>query len=142
GLAHLFWVPANQSVAPRNSRYAAPELFERQVSRTCDQYSLALIYQELLTGAHPFRGRALQPASGGRAPAGPDLQPLPARDREAIARALNPDPLERWPSCTDLVRALQGERPGAAPRDERADPFVESVRNQETALATSGPGVS
>jgi serine/threonine protein kinase len=142
GLAHLFWVPANQAIAPRNSRYASPELFEGQVSRTCDQYSLAVIYQELLTGAHPFRGRPLQSASGGRASAGPDLQPLPARDREAIARALAPDPLERWPSCTDLVRALQGEQPGAAPRDEGADPFVESVRNQESALASSGPGIS
>ena len=33
GLAHLFWVPSGQSVAGRNMRYTAPELFEGQVSR-------------------------------------------------------------------------------------------------------------
>src|SRR5262249_22740658 len=37
--------------------YAAPETFEKIVSRFCDQYSLAIVYQEMLTGQRPFSGR-------------------------------------------------------------------------------------
>ena len=36
--------------------YAAPETFDGWVSRYCDQYSLAIVYQELLTGQRPFSG--------------------------------------------------------------------------------------
>src|SRR5258708_36502894 len=36
--------------------YAAPETFDGWVSRNSDQYSLAIVYQELLTGQRPFNG--------------------------------------------------------------------------------------
>src|SRR5438874_455978 len=36
--------------------YAAPETFEGWISRFCDQYSLAIVYQEVLTGVRPFSG--------------------------------------------------------------------------------------
>src|SRR4029077_378961 len=36
--------------------YAAPETFEGKVTRFSDQYSLAIVYQELLTGQRPFSG--------------------------------------------------------------------------------------
>src|SRR5947209_3849633 len=36
--------------------YAAPETFAGALSPHCDQYSLAVTYQELLTGARPFAG--------------------------------------------------------------------------------------
>src|SRR5262249_15932359 len=36
--------------------YAAPETFDGYISRFCDQYSLAIVYQELLTGHRPFNG--------------------------------------------------------------------------------------
>ncbi|HUP81287.1 MAG TPA: protein kinase, partial [Pirellula sp.] len=37
--------------------YAAPEMFDGRPGRFSDQYSLAIVYQELLTGTLPFRGR-------------------------------------------------------------------------------------
>src|ERR1700724_3435157 len=40
--------------------YAAPETFDGVVSRYCDQYSLAIAYQELLTGQRPFMGTNVQ----------------------------------------------------------------------------------
>jgi serine/threonine protein kinase len=136
GLAHLFWVPAGQSVAPRNARYSAPELFDGLDSRGCDQYSLAIIYQELLTGTHPFKGRGR--TAGGRTPAAPELQALPAPDRAAIARALDVNPLERWPSCTALVRALAGEPAEDRAKEEGSDdPFIESVRRRDLAPAAA-----
>src|SRR6516164_7408098 len=36
--------------------YAAPETFDGVITRFCDQYSLACVYQELLTGVRPFDG--------------------------------------------------------------------------------------
>src|SRR5438477_1020190 len=40
--------------------YAAPETFDGVVTRFCDQYSLAIVYQELLTGQRPFNGTSVQ----------------------------------------------------------------------------------
>src|SRR6201981_559070 len=40
--------------------YAAPETFDGLVSRFSDQYSLAIVYQELLTGQRPFNGTTVQ----------------------------------------------------------------------------------
>ncbi len=83
-------------------RYASPELLQGTVSRYCDQYSLAIVYQELLTGSAPYDGtsllkRLLKP---------PDLEALPEADRPVIARALAPNPQERYPSCLEFVQAL------------------------------------
>src|SRR5262249_43241738 len=88
--------------------YAAPETFESSISRCSDQYSLAIVYQELLTGRRPYNGTTarqllMQPVQGT-----PDLSPLPASDRDAIAKALAKKPDDRHSSCAELVRALQG----------------------------------
>src|SRR6185369_10628906 len=53
GWVQVLWRPSGQDIAGRNGRYAAPELLDGQVSRACDQYSLAVIFAEMLTGAHP-----------------------------------------------------------------------------------------
>src|SRR5258707_7109887 len=37
--------------------YAAPETFTGTVAQTSDQYSLAIVYQELLTSQRPFSGK-------------------------------------------------------------------------------------
>ena len=37
--------------------YAAPEVFRGLPGRQSDQYSLAIVYQEMLTGRLPFVGR-------------------------------------------------------------------------------------
>lgn len=39
--------------------YAPPEVFDGQPSMHSDQYSLAVMYQELLTGTRPFTGRTI-----------------------------------------------------------------------------------
>jgi serine/threonine protein kinase len=126
GLAHLLLHPAGEDVARRNARYAAPELFERKITRSSDQVSLALVYAEMLTGIHPYRG--------GRY-AQPDLEALPSSDQEVIARALHPDPDERWASCTDMVMALDGVRPDeSVERDtDRFTEFLQKPRNGKIA---------
>jgi serine/threonine protein kinase len=106
GYAHILWLPEGQDIAQRNGRYSAPELFKRTVSRSSDQYSLALIYAEMLTGVHPFRGQ--NPLNARRKMMPPDLGALPDLDREVIARALLRNPAERWQSCTEMLLALEG----------------------------------
>jgi hypothetical protein len=87
--------------------YASPETFEGLVSRFCDQYNLAIVYQELLTGQLPFEGTNPRQLMMKHLTAAPDLLPLPPGDRDAIARALAKKPEDRHPSCSDLVRALR-----------------------------------
>jgi serine/threonine protein kinase len=107
GLAQLLWLPAGQPVAQFNLRYSPPELFDRQVNRACDQYSLALIFQEMLTGVHPFRGQPRPRGSGDRFRAKPDLELLGPEDRAVIGRALSAEPDRRYPCCGDFLRALE-----------------------------------
>jgi len=109
GLAAWFWLPSGQSLAEMNPRYAAPELGANAVSRFCDPYSLALLFQEMLTGVHPL-GPGARPTA--RAYSQPDLSPLDAADRTVLARALDRTASRRFESCLELVAAL--EQRGAA----------------------------
>lgn len=101
--------------------YAAPETFDGKVSRYCDQYSLAIVYQELLTGQRPFSGTSLQQLIMQHLSAQPNLAPLPRPDRGPIARSLSKKPEARYASCTDLINALRkaGE---ASPRSSAVIP--------------------
>ncbi len=63
----------------------------------------------MLTGVHPFGGRS--PEDYVRERAEPDLARLPELDQQVIARALHADPRKRWPSCTDMLLALEGTSP-------------------------------
>jgi serine/threonine protein kinase len=92
--------------------YAAPETFEGRVTRYCDQYSLAIVYQELLTGIRPFHGTNTKQLLMQHLTGTPDLSPLPEADRAVIARALSKNAEERWPSCTEMVQVLRGQAPG------------------------------
>jgi hypothetical protein len=86
--------------------YAAPETFEGSVSRFSDQYNLAIVYQELLTGQLPFTGKNARQLLMQHLTGEPDLSPLPPGDREPIRRALAKRPEDRHPTCAALVEAL------------------------------------
>lgn len=87
--------------------YAAPETFNGWVSRYSDQYSLAIVYMELLTGVRPFKANTPQQLIQMHLSAKPDLTALPAADRAIIGRALAKTPHERHPSCLEMVQALR-----------------------------------
>jgi hypothetical protein len=127
GLVQLLWHPAGQAVAGLNARYCAPELFRRDFGPATDQYSLALIYAEMLTGAHPLRGQ-----TGPRAPrlAAADLARLPEGDRAAVAQALDPSPQRRFGSCGEFLRALAGAGAGR-PADLAPAVVTPAVRRHE-----------
>src|SRR4051794_30940277 len=83
--------------------YAAPETFDGWVSRFCDQYSLAIVYQELLTGVRPFSGNNVRQLILQHLRNPPNLDSLPPDDRPAIERALSKNPEQRFDTCADLV---------------------------------------
>jgi hypothetical protein len=107
GLVELFWLPAGLDPATLNPRYAALELFEGRPGETSDQYSLALIYQELLVGVHPFRNLNARQLASPRLRGEPDLALLPASDRPVVLRALHPEAGQRYPSCGEFLSALE-----------------------------------
>src|SRR3954449_5793369 len=92
--------------------YAAPETFDGWVSRFCDQYSLAIVYQELLTGQRPFAGTNVRQLILQHLQAPPNVSPLAPAEQPIIARALSKVPDQRYPTCGDLVQALRGARVG------------------------------
>jgi len=87
--------------------YAAPETFDGVVSRFCDQYSLACVYQELLTGQRPFDGASMSQLLMQHLQLPPNLQPSPSCDRAIVGRALSKKAEDRWPNVTSCVRALR-----------------------------------
>ncbi len=123
GVIELVWLPTGQAAGPLNARYAAPELFEQGDYNAADQYSLALIYAEMLTGAHPRpqrQGLGQMRRSGDRRSGGARLPPidltlLPQPDRDVVARALDASPPKRYPNCRAFVDALES---AAAPSQE------------------------
>lgn len=104
--------------------YAAPETFDGIITRYCDQYSLACVYQELLTGVRPFDGSSMSQLLMQHLNLPPNLGPSPAADRPALARALSKKPDDRWPNVASLVRALAGNPAngsGVFPKYTRSD---------------------
>jgi serine/threonine protein kinase len=108
--------------------YAAPELYLGGMSRYSDQYSLAITYQELLTGTRPFAAKTLLDWKRQHTSYPPNTAPLPKGDQDIIARALAKKPKERWPNCQEMVQALRNLGSEAPPR--------------ASSLATPGPHLS
>lgn len=86
--------------------YATPETFAGKASQHSDQYSLAIVYQEMLTGTFPFPGQTAAQLMNQHLYEEPLLAPLSPNDRPIVARALAKRPEERWPSCRQFVAML------------------------------------
>ncbi|MFN7976868.1 MAG: protein kinase [Vicinamibacterales bacterium] len=92
--------------------YAAPEqLGGDVVGPAADQYALAVVAYEMLTGKRPFDAveplkLAQQVMSGSAAPASSVRPALPPGVDQILARALSRGPADRWPSIAAFVEAL------------------------------------
>lgn len=94
--------------------YVSPEQAEGlPVERRSDQYSLAIVAYELLTGRTPFEGNNATAVMIKRLD---DPPPLPSQlsDREipseidaVLLKALARDAERRYPSCREFIRALE-----------------------------------
>jgi len=86
--------------------YAAPEVFQGTLSDHSDQYSLAVSYCVLRTGRLPFPEVSAFRDSWPRKRPPADLSMLTEKERPILARALKTVPLERWPSCQEMMVQL------------------------------------
>jgi serine/threonine protein kinase len=127
-------------------KYTAPEVLTNRVHPQSDQYCLALVFQELLTGRFPYAATSAAKLMIQHASAAPDLTPLPAADQAVIGRALAKDPADRFPSCTAFVEALKSSPsdPGADARLMAKAPALrapsEAQREPAPELASVFPG--
>jgi len=86
--------------------YATPEAFDGRASRSSDQYSLAIVYQEMLTGALPFPGFTTAQLAVQHLHSPPSLGSLPDHDQPTISRALSKQPDRRFDSCREMIDFL------------------------------------
>jgi len=124
--------------------YAPPEVFEGKPSRRSDQYSLAIVYQEMLTGVVPFPGRTAAQLAAQHLNAKPRLTSLPVEDQPIVLRALAKKPNERYTSCRELIEALLGgKRAGGgyhlAPKPDVDDKSV-TLGPTQAAVVCPAPG--
>ncbi len=99
--------------------YAPPETFQGKMSPQSDQYSLAIVYQELLTGHRPFVAKNIRQMAQMHMSAEPDLRSLPEVERPMLAKALAKEPGKRFPNCMGFVAALYKARSSARLIDVR-----------------------
>jgi serine/threonine protein kinase len=105
-LPQLAWLPAGQTLNQIGLRYAAPELYENAYHQNSDQYSLALIYAEMLTGQLPVHGNTLNQWREQRRAMKFDLKLLPAHEHEVIYKALEYEPSRRYASSSSFLENL------------------------------------
>ncbi len=86
--------------------YCPPEALNGRPSRHSDQYSLAIVYQEMLTGQLPFGGRTAAQLAAQHLHSPPMLAVLPPADQPVLARALAKNPDQRFTSCRAFAGAL------------------------------------
>ncbi len=92
--------------------YMSPEQIQgKPVDGRADQFALAVVAYEILTGERPFTGEQLTTVLykivAEEPPAPQRLNPtLGFAVSLVLARALSKDPAKRYPSCTEFVAAL------------------------------------
>jgi tetratricopeptide (TPR) repeat protein/tRNA A-37 threonylcarbamoyl transferase component Bud32 len=90
--------------------YMAPEQYEGSASPRSDLFAFGVALYEALYGVHPFPTSTLpglrDAVMNKRLRAPPKSPPVPRFVRQALLRALEPDPDARWPTMDALVAAL------------------------------------
>src|SRR5262249_23977405 len=118
--------------------YASPETFNGKISHSSDQYSLAIVYQELLTGQRPFVGKNVRSLAQQHLQEDPDLRALPEAERPILARALAKDPSKRYANCMAFMAALyrvrislrgEGASGGPASKGPRPKTMAETMED-------------
>lgn len=124
--------------------YAPPELFDGRPSIHSDQYSLAVIFEELLTGVRPFSGRTIAQLATQHVHSAPNLTPLKPADRAVIARALEKNPDRRFPTCNEFIEALRnaGQRISGVTSAGIDDSCIEGEANVTAAETASGTSLA
>ena len=139
GLAREFGANVKMTTAAVSPAYGAPELIEGQPpSGATDQYSLAITYVELRTGALPFADpdsylHVVQAHLHGNL----DLTGLSLEEQAIIRKATLRSPSERFESATRMVKALRRACP-----EEFGSQLAVPYRGRPGAPADSDPSMT
>lgn len=114
--------------------YAAPEQLEGRSLRSSDQYALAVMTHELLTGSWPFTGTFEEVAHKHLLASPPTVREkgieVPVLVEDALARALSKDPSRRFACIQDFACVLEEAcRFGTAARSQRELPARKQFRS-------------
>ena len=123
---HELTVSTPSSDRGMTPRYVAPEILHGRVDPRSDQYCLAIVYQEMLTGVFPYNARSAQQMMLQHVSAAPNLTPLPACDRASVAKAMAKAPTDRFASCTEFMRSLLSSSPGEETMDQSSETWCNS----------------
>lgn len=113
--------------------YMSPEqLYGQELDGRSDQYALAVMTFELLTGCNPFAaesvGEIIQRHCSLPAPSVRNVRPeLPARVAAGLARAMSKRPDNRFADVTEFLTAMGGRRPRRAPPAHRIESAIGSA---------------
>ena len=124
--------------------YASPEQWEgqRDVDGKADQYALAGVFHECLTGARPYERDSITGLMYAHLQLPPphitEVRPdLPSGLDAVIIRAMAKDRAERYPSCRDFVLAAQTAiQTGRAPATRLGGPATILAGEQTVASET------
>ncbi|QEG34452.1 protein kinase domain-containing protein [Bythopirellula goksoeyrii] len=87
--------------------YSAPEIYDNNPTKFSDQYSLAIVYQQMLTGSLPFPGRTPAQLAKQHTLSEPNLNQLSEADQRIVGRALAKTPTDRFSNCREFIDALR-----------------------------------
>lgn len=107
GLVKELYTTQASIIGGMTPTYAAPELFQGRATNSSDQYSLAILYQELLTGTTPFPGKTAAELTLQHLNELPNLDALSEGERFVVSQALSKEPEHRFASCKDFLAALR-----------------------------------
>lgn len=127
----------NQSlVSGLTPTYSAPEIFDGRPDYRSDQYSLAIVYMEMLSGHLPFPGKTTGELARQHLTQAPNLESLPPADRPIVARALAKNPLDRFGTCRLFIEQLLKTRGAALPNLLKSSDQDSGQSEQDSELRT------
>ncbi len=113
-------------------KFSPPELFHGNPSRHSDQYSLAIVYQQMLTGQFPFDGRNAATLASQHLHCAPDLSSLTPLERFAVGKAMSKDPHQRFGSCREFVERLAHRNTATLITQPQPTPAADRKRPRDT----------
>lgn len=105
GLASPVYGPNTPCPRQGTREYAAPEVFAGYLSESSDQFSLAITYHVLRTGAFPFPPLPVDLTRTFNRPHA-DLSQVRPKEQTVLRRALSPVPSSRFGGCRELMACL------------------------------------
>jgi Protein kinase domain/Sulfatase-modifying factor enzyme 1 len=120
--------------------YMAPEMWRRNVSTQCDQYSLAVTWYQMRTGRFPVTGQDLIEIAQNHIGQEPDLSGVPESEQQVLRRALAKNPDDRFSTCRSFVVELSKVISGEVIPVSRMEPTVRPIAPAPTHGPTVGGG--